>query len=109
MVIGARRGFTLIELIIAMVLLAIGLMALTGALAVALRETGSARVQHAALRRAEAVADSLVLVGAAGAGALRRPGLAVWWTPEPCVLGQCVRVRAAAADDTLSLLARVSP
>lgn len=104
-----RRGFTLIELIIAMVLLAIGLMALTGALAVALRETGSARLQHAALRGAEAVADSLVLAGAAGAGSWPRAGFTVHWAPESCALGTCVRVRAAAVTDTLSLLVRVAP
>lgn len=108
MVSRARRGFTLIELVLAMVLLAIGLMALTGALTMALRETAAARLQHAALRRAEAVADSLVLQGTGTAGSLTRPGFSVWWTPEPCALGTCVRVRAAAAGDTLSLLARVS-
>ena len=109
MVTAARRGFTLIELVMAMVLLAIGLMALTGALAVALRETAFARVQHAALRRAEAVADSLVLHGVVTAGSVERPGFTVRWAPESCALGTCVRLHAAAGGDTLSLLARVSP
>lgn len=105
----AHRGFTLIELVIAMVLLAIGLMALTAALTTALREAAIARAQHAALRRAEAVADSLVLAGLPAAGSLQRPGFTIWWMPEQCALGTCVRVRAEAAGDTLSLLARVSP
>ena len=105
----SSRGFTLIELVIAMVLLAIGLMALTGALTVALRETASARLQHAALRRAEAVADSLVAAGTGAAGALDHAGFSVSWSPESCPLGTCVRVRAVAAGDTLGLLARVAP
>lgn len=109
MVSRMRRGFTLIELVIAIVLLAIGLMALTGALTRALHETASARAQHAALRRAESIADSLVLARAVGAGSLGRPGVSVWWVPERCALGTCVRVHAAAAGDTLSLLARVAP
>ncbi|HEX6640661.1 MAG TPA: type II secretion system protein, partial [Thermoanaerobaculia bacterium] len=105
MVIRVRRGFTLIELTIAVVLLAIGLLALTGALVGALRATSTARAEHAALRRAEAVADSLVSMGVPGAGSLTRPGFTIWWAPEPCALGECVRVHAAAASDTLSLLA----
>ena len=108
MVTAARHGFTLIELIIAMVLLAIGLMALTGALTVALRETASARLQHAALRAAGSVADSLALAASSDAGSLRRPGYAVWWTPQSCALGTCVRVSVDAAGDTSSLLVRVA-
>ena len=105
-----RGGFTLIELTIAMVLLAIGLLALTAALTTALRQTAVARLQHAALRRAEAVADSLTLEGAAGSGSIERGGFSVSWTVEGCALGTCVRVRAATdGADTLSLLARVSP
>ncbi|HEX6589357.1 MAG TPA: type II secretion system protein [Longimicrobiales bacterium] len=104
-----RRGFTLIELTIATALLAIGLLTLTGALAFSLRQTTAARLEHAALRRAEAVAESLAVAGAGGSGAIEHAAYSVWWAEEACALGTCVRVRAAVSGDTLSLLARVSP
>lgn len=107
----ARRGFTLIELTLAMVLLAVGLLALLGALARALQQTQTARLRHAALRQAESVADSLAFGGIAAAGSLDRNGFRLEWRPEPCAAGTCVRIVARTetpAGDSLHLLARVA-
>jgi len=100
-------GFTLIELAIAIVLLAIGLLALTGALAQALHATTSARRAHSALREAESVADSLVLAGVLEAGARQGRGFRLEWRPAQCGAAACVRIVAALpGGDTLALLAR---
>jgi prepilin-type N-terminal cleavage/methylation domain-containing protein len=101
-----RGGFTLIELTIAIVLLAIGLLALTGALARALHATAGARVAHAALREAESIADSLVLAGAVEAGRRAARGFSVEWRPAACGERSCMRIYAVTAGDTLSLLAQ---
>jgi len=98
------RGFTLIELTIAIVLLAIGLLALTGALAQALRVTTDARVAHAAMREVEGIADSIAEASVATSGERHRPGYRVEWTPAGCIASGCVRVMAILPRDTLSLL-----
>lgn len=103
----ARSGFTLIELTIAIVLLAIGLLALTGALAHALRVTTQARVAHTALREVDAVADSIAAEGVPAAGVRERPGFRLEWGPAACAPAACVRVSAALARDTISIVAAV--
>lgn len=111
---GARRGragFTLIELTIAVVLLAVGLLALVGALARALQETQAARQRHAVLRHVEGIADSLAIAGSAGSGARDVAGYRVDWRPEACVAGTCVRIRVrhdARENQGFDVLARVA-
>ena len=104
MVTRGARGFTLIELTIAIVLLSIGLLALTGALARALRESTDARAIHVALRDAEGVADSVASADSAAAGTRVRAGYTLAWRAEACASVTCVRVIAALPRDTLSLL-----
>ena len=104
-----RRGFTLVELTIAVVLLAIGLLALTGALARALHAAAAARVGHAALREAESIADSLVLAGTASAGSRAGRGFRVEWRTVGCAGAACVRVVAYTASDSFPLTARPAP
>ena len=104
-------GFTLIELTIALVLLAVGLLALVGALARALQETQAARGRHAALRHMEGIADSLAIAESAGSGAREVAGYRLDWRPEPCGAGTCVRIRArhdGRASETFGILARVA-
>ena len=101
----ARAGFTLVELTIAIVLLAIGLLALTGAIARALRETTDARAMHAALRDADGVADSIASADSAAAGTRALPGYTLEWHTESCASATCVRVSAALARDTVSIVA----
>ena len=105
MVNRARAGFTLVELTIAIVLLAIGLLALTGALARALRDTTGARAVHAALRDADGIADSIATADSAGAGTRVLQGYTLEWHTESCGSAACVRVSAALARDTVSILA----
>ena len=105
----ARAGFTLIELTIAIVLLAIGLLALAGALARALHVTTEARVRHAALREAEGVADSLSFARSLEAGSAVAHGIVLDWSAQPCGSTTCARVRATIHGDTLSLLGAASP
>lgn len=102
----AGRGFTLIELTLAMMLLSVGLLALVGALARALEESRVARSKHAALRYLETVADSVVSADVRGAGVAARPGARLEWRREPCAAGECVRVRAilGAERDTLEIV-----
>lgn len=103
--VARTRGFTLIELTIAIVLLAIGLLALTGALAQALRATTDARLAHTALRDVDGIADSIADGSAAAPGTAQRSGYRVEWVPTVCIASACVRVTAALPRDTLSLVA----
>lgn len=74
-----RAGFSLVECIVAMMLLAIGVLALAGASVTAARSLESAeRVQLAALHAA-AVLDSLVLLERPAPGSQRRGGFRIDW------------------------------
>jgi len=103
------RGFTLIELTIAIVLLSVGLLALTGALARALHATARARIAHTAMRQAEGVLDSIALWNGPTSGVGVGPGYRLEWSPEPCAVGVCVRVLVIVERDSVSLLARGAP
>lgn len=104
-----RRGFTLIELTISVVILAFGLLALVGALTHALRVTTDARLSHAALRAAEAVADSCAFLGAAEGGSRIHPRFRLAWSPESCAAGTCVRIigRVVSSTDSIVIVTRV--
>lgn len=106
---AGARGFTLIELIFAIMLLAVGLLALVGALTRALQESQAARSKLAALRYLETVADSLIMANATGEGRTVRPGVSLEWRREPCAAGACVRATAVigAGSDTLEVLAAI--
>lgn len=106
-----RAGFTLIELTLALALLAVGLLALIGGLTRALQETETARQGHAALRRLESVADSLAAVGLPASGAHELAGYLLEWRPEACVAGACVRLTARREGnpaESFTVLARVA-
>jgi len=62
----ARRGFTLIEVVVAVVLIDVGLLALVAASAVLVRQTTELRVHGAAL---QAATNRLQLLGASACGA----------------------------------------
>ena len=106
-----RAGFTLIELTLAVVLLAVGLLALVGILGRTLQQTQSARMRHAALREAESVADSLTSAGLVASGGRTVAGHRLEWSPEPCAAGTCVRViarREGRPAERFEVLARVA-
>ena len=73
------RGFVLLEVIVALVILSVAGAATTALLNDALRILTRIESETAALRAAREVADSLVAVGAAGAGERTTPWGRVAW------------------------------
>lgn len=64
----SRAGFGLVELIVALMILSVGLLALTGAAAVAQRSLINAQALEESTEVAEVVLDSLMRVSAPAAG-----------------------------------------
>lgn len=78
-----RPGFGLVELIVALLILSIGLVALTGAAAVAQRSLTGARSHEAAAETAALVLDSLMREAAPEPGERRHgPAVARWGIRE---------------------------
>lgn len=80
-----RSGFTLIELVLALVLVAFGLLALVATSALVTREVGSAGTRVAAALAARNRAEWLVVTPCASlvGGAVTHPrGVREWWTVE---------------------------
>lgn len=77
-----RRGFTLVEVLIAIVLIDIGLLALAGASATIARQTNALRLRNAALRTATNRVQQLGVVPcAAAAGSFATPdGIQETWS-----------------------------
>ena len=79
---GARAGFSLVEVMIAMSLLALAMMSLSGAAALGLSQMGRARQDMQYSADVQQVADSLIGAGwshvSNGSGSIR--GRAVNWT-----------------------------
>jgi len=98
-----RRGFTLVELLVALLLLQIGLLATTGMILLAQRNLILAEVTLRATLEAEAAADSLLLAGEGGDGGLPRPWGELRWGPHPSG-GGALRVLGLSASgaDTLA-------
>jgi Tfp pilus assembly protein PilV len=82
-VIGSRaRGFTLVEVIVALAILEVGLIGCVATLVLSGRLLREARVQHAATQAAAEVADSLLAEGAGGEGARETEWGRVRWAAE---------------------------
>lgn len=78
-----RRGFTLLEVVVAILVLEIGVLAVLGTLTVASRNlTRAARLERA-VATTESVLDSLTGTSAPADGALNVPGGHVEWTVGP--------------------------
>jgi prepilin-type N-terminal cleavage/methylation domain-containing protein len=75
-----RRGFGLVELIVALTVFAIGILGLAGAAVLAHRSFNEADGIERATRLAEILLDSLVRADAAADGEVREPGVAARWT-----------------------------
>jgi prepilin-type N-terminal cleavage/methylation domain-containing protein len=98
-----KAGFTLVEVLIALVVLCVGILALTGSSAVVNRMIGRGKIEtHAALLAARRV-ESLRLAAAstsphclspnfAGGGPLWDGGLRQTWTVDPAGTPRRVRV-----------------
>ena len=99
----ANTGFTLVEVLIALVVLSVGILALTGSSAVVNRMIGRGKIEtHAALLAAQRV-ESLRLAAAStsprctsptfrGGGPMWDDGLKQTWTVDPAGTPRRVRV-----------------
>lgn len=97
------RGFTLIEVVIALVVLEIGVLGVVGTLLLATRTLTEAERTTRAAAEAALVADSLETHGFAGPGEDSFPGGVVRWEVGGAA-GQPVVVAIEADGDTLARL-----
>ena len=109
---GGRAGFTIAEVLVALVLFAVAMLGLAGSSALAVRVTGSALRERRAVQRA---ADRIATLRAAGcmsarSGSATDAGLALderWTTSSPAggvtLIDEQVRWRAAAGTRVLLL------
>lgn len=97
-----RPGFTLAEVVVAMMLLSIAALGVAATALVAVRSFTMAELQERTLREAEQVLDSLVLLPANSAGArVVGPARIIWLASDT---SGSVIVRIAAPDrNTLTL------
>jgi prepilin-type N-terminal cleavage/methylation domain-containing protein len=91
---GARRGFALVELLVALAILGVGLLGVVGTLLAARRALTSSEHLHVATQTAAGIADSLLAVRAPGAGMLATEWGRIRWSAEPDGIG----VRAEDGD-----------
>ena len=77
----ARAGFTLVEVVIALILLELGLVGCAQTLVLAQRHMAAAEGLHLATQRAAGVADSLLAAPAAAAGEAVEPWGTLRWAP----------------------------
>ena len=99
----ARRGFTIIEMIIAIIVMSIGVMALAGTATYVGKQMGSGRIQTIAATMSSRIADSLsarrcpVLVN----GSQTSRGVTVSWRVTPSTPMRTVQI-----DQTVQFLQR---
>ena len=83
---SARKGFTIVELLIALVLLDVGLLALVGLAASVDRDADSARTRTNALNAASGRLETMASLACQGGGsgvAQVRPGITEWFAEAP--------------------------
>ena len=83
---SSRKGFTIVELLIALVLLDVGLLALVGLAASVDRDADSARIRANALNVASARLEtmaSLACQGGASGVTQPSPGITEWFSETP--------------------------
>lgn len=83
---AAFRGFTIVEIVVALTLLALGALAVVGAGASAARAVGSAEAQLHAMTVAQSRLEALAsrgCGGATGSAADSSSALREWWTVTP--------------------------
>ena len=106
-----RRGFTLVELLVALLLLEVGLLATTGMILLAQRSLNLAELTVRATLEAEALADSLLVAGSGGGGNLPRSWGELRWGPDPSGGGglRVLGLSASGADTLTRLTAWPKP
>ncbi len=90
---GTRAGFTLVETLIALLLLGCAALAAASAEAWAARMTALAEAREGGAAAAELVLDSLAAVPSPGPGSRREGGLRLDWVVVPGPGGAEVRLR----------------
>jgi Tfp pilus assembly protein PilV len=88
---GGGEGFSLLEVIVALLILQVSLVGVLGLFALASRKLGRALMVERAAAEAQAVADSLSRLEAPGSGESVRGGWLVSWSGE----GGALRVQAS--------------
>ena len=108
---AARRGFTIVELVVAIMILAIGILGLAGSSAVITRQLGRGNLQTIASTVAQSRFDSLTSVGCATlapvsgisqTGTANTRGVTERWVVSD---GNDVKL----VDDTIRFLGRTQP
>ena len=92
-------GFALVELMVAIVVLAVGVLGAVGVAVQATRRLNEAAVREAALMAATVVLDSLVAHPAPAAGSRRVDGFPTEWTTTPEAGGLRIDVVVTYAAD----------
>lgn len=100
-----RPGFGIVEVIVALVIFAIGALGAAALTAHAARTATSAQRRETSLQRATALLDSLAASGAPGVGVWREPEAEYRWTVSPDSAGHDIRIEIVLADqaDTIRL------
>ena len=93
----AWGGFTLLEVLVALVILEVGMLAAAGTLLLAARTLTDATLLERAAADAAALADSLLSASDGGGGEAGRPGYTLVWEPRDGGW----RIRAVAGDRAL--------
>lgn len=92
----ARRGFTLVEAVLAVLLLGLAVLTAASADAWTARLLAGAEEREDAAAAATAVLDSIVAAGVPAAGAVNRDGLRLVWTVQRADDVATIRLRATA-------------
>ncbi len=95
-----RRGFTLVEVLVALVVVEVGLLGVVGTLYLAAVTLARAERTERGVAQLERLYDSLAAVRHPGPGVLETPsGTSRWW-----VEGDRVRLEFSAAGDSASVV-----
>lgn len=100
-----RTGFSLAELLVALVILQVGLLAVAGWVLLAQEALLEAELTQRAVLEAEVLADSLLRVGAEGEGRVSRGWGELFWEGEGGDVPLVVRGVTARRGDTVLVLA----
>lgn len=98
-----RRGFTVVEVLVALVIVVVGMLGVAGASATALRASSAAMREHAAVMRARTRLAMLESAGCTTATSGERQfgtGLVDRWTVAPAANGARMADVSAEWDDT---------
>lgn len=103
MVSARRAGFTLVEVVVSLVLLAVAFLGLAAVASLAATSLHSSLTQERTVRHAAGLLDSLTFSNAPGSGSATAAGVRYVWT-APAGAGAEIRVKATSLPDERVLL-----